>query len=303
MSAPSGPEPWFWEEAQWRAAVAPVRAGRSLKPSVWPDGARCAVALSFDPDHETLTLRDGVSLPSLLSQGEYGARVGMPRILAMLERHRAPATFFVPAVSHLLHPDELRACLDGGHEIGVHGWIHEYTTRLDRKTEYDLMARSADLLEKEIGERPVGIRTPSWEYSANTLGVILELGLMYDSSLMADDEPYEVLADGEPSGLIEIPVEFVRDDLMYFGLDRPTGVRPTPAPREFGQMLRDEFDLARAEGGLFQLTCHPHAIGHRSRIVVLDELLEYICSHDDVWLATHRDVATYCWRQATGADP
>jgi peptidoglycan/xylan/chitin deacetylase (PgdA/CDA1 family) len=292
-------EPWFWDDDKWRAAVARVRAGRSLKPAVWPNGARCAVALSFDPDHETITLKDGVTSPSLLSQGEYGARVGMPRILALLERHRAPATFFVPVVSSLLHPGELRACLDAGHEIGVHGWIHEYTTRLDRTTEYELMARSTDFLHKECGERPVGIRTPSWEFSSNTLEIIQELGFMYDSSLMADDEPYEVVADGEPTGLVEIPVEFVRDDAMYFGLDRATGVRPSPAARDFGQMLRDEFDRARAEGGLFQLTCHPHVIGHRSRIVVLEELLEYICSHDDVWLATHRDVATYSWTQAT----
>ena len=84
------------------------------------------VGLSFDLDNETGPLRDGSESPALLAQGEYGSRAGLPRILALLERHRIPASFFVPAVSGLLHPDSVRAIMQGGqHEIGLHGWIHE----------------------------------------------------------------------------------------------------------------------------------------------------------------------------------
>ena len=85
MDAPkSDLEPWQWPEEHWRKLVARVRAGRSLRPAAWPGGARCAVALSFDSDHETIPLRDGEIGPGKLSQGEFGARVGARRILALL---------------------------------------------------------------------------------------------------------------------------------------------------------------------------------------------------------------------------
>jgi peptidoglycan/xylan/chitin deacetylase (PgdA/CDA1 family) len=291
---PPGPAdvaPWSWAERDWRTAVGRVRAGRSLLPERWPDGARVAVALSFDTDHETIPLRDGDSSVGRLSQGEYGARVAVPRILDLLDRHHAPATFFMPAVSALLHPDEVRSYPARGHEVALHGWIHEWNTRLDRATERDLLLRSADTLEALAGRRPVGIRTPSWDLSVHTVELIRELGLRYDSSLMADDEPYEILADGEPTGIVEIPVEWIRDDAPYFTMDRYTGSRPYTAPRDVLRIWQDEFDAAYAGRGLFQLTMHPHVIGHRSRLVVLAELLEHMSGHDSVWFATHEQVA------------
>jgi hypothetical protein len=118
-------EPWQWSEAHWRGIVDHVRAGRTLKPAAWKGGARCAVAFSFDSDHETNELRDGGLSFSKLSQGQYGNRRGVPRILDVLARHDVPATFYVPAVTTLLHPDEQRRVVAEGHEIGIHGWIHE----------------------------------------------------------------------------------------------------------------------------------------------------------------------------------
>jgi peptidoglycan-N-acetylglucosamine deacetylase len=121
--------------------------------------------------------------------------------------------------------------------------------------------------------------------------VIRELGFTYDSSLMADDEPYLLLADGEDTGVLEIPVEWIRDDAPYFMMERYAGLRPYMPPRSALQIWTDEFDAARVEGGLFQLTLHPHIIGHRSRLVVLRRLLEHVRGHDDVWFATHAQVA------------
>jgi len=112
-------QPWAWDEARWRGYVERVRAGRSLKPHAWPGGAEVAVALSFDSDHETIPLRNGETHPGKLSQGEYGARVAVPRILRLLDHHRVPASFFVPAVSALLHPGEIGACVAAGHEIAA----------------------------------------------------------------------------------------------------------------------------------------------------------------------------------------
>lgn len=295
---PDQPDSWRWPEERWRKIVEKIRAGRSLKPKSWPGGARVAVALSFDSDHETQTLRWGHSSPGKLSQGEYGARAAMPRILDMLARHDVPATFFVPAVVAMLHPDEQRRAVAEGHEVGIHSWIHELNSALPPKDERDLQMRSADKLEEITGVRPVGIRTPSWDFSDHTLSITREMGLLYDSSLMADDEPYEILEDGEPSGIVELPVEWIRDDAPYWSMDRFSGLRPYTPPSGVFEVFRREFDGAYAEKGLFLLTMHPHYIGHRSRIQVLDELIRHIRGHDGVWFATHADVARHCREQA-----
>jgi peptidoglycan/xylan/chitin deacetylase (PgdA/CDA1 family) len=284
---------WQWDEATWRGHVQRVRAGRSLKPATWPGGARVAVALSFDSDHETIPLRDAETQPGKLSQGEYGSRVGAARIMRLLQQRGIQASFFMPAVSALLHPDEARGYVDAGHELGIHGWIHERNLLLSPDDERTLALRAADTLEKITGQRPVGIRTPSWDFSDATLNIILEMGLLYDSSLMADDEPYEVLADGRQTGLVEIPVEWIRDDAPYFSFDRYTAIRPFTTPRAALTIWQDEFDAAYADGGLFQLTMHPHIIGHRSRMAVLEALVDYIGGHHGVWWATHAQIAQY----------
>jgi peptidoglycan/xylan/chitin deacetylase (PgdA/CDA1 family) len=286
-------EAWRWDEATWRGHVQRVRAGRSLAPESWPTDARVAVALSFDCDHETIPLRDGETRPGKLSQGEFGSRVGSRRILDLLSRRGIAATFFMPAVSALLHPEEARGYVEAGYEIGLHGWIHERNMQLSPADERELALRSADTLERVTGQRPVGLRTPSWDFSDATLSIAREMGLLYDSSLMADDEPYEILADGEATGLVEIPVEWIRDDAVYFPMDRYTALRPYTPPRGVLTIWRDEFDRAYAEAGTFQLTMHPHIIGHRSRMAILEELVDYIAGHHGVWWATHADIATY----------
>jgi peptidoglycan/xylan/chitin deacetylase (PgdA/CDA1 family) len=286
-------QPWQWDEKTWRGHVEHVRAGRPLRPASWPGGAKVAVALSFDSDHETPALRDGDVLPGKMAQGEYGARVGVPRLLKLLDRHRAPASFFVPAVSALLHDGEVKSYVDAGHEVALHGWIHERNTALSETEERDLAFRAADVLERLAGTRPVGIRTPSWDFSAHTLAITRELGLKYDSSLMADDDCYELLEHGEPTGVVELPVEWIRDDAPYFMMDRFASLRPYTPPRGVLSIWRDEFDAAHAEGGIFQLTMHPHIIGHRSRITVLSELLDHIGGHDDVWFATHAQIVDH----------
>lgn len=291
-------EPWQWDEPTWRGLVNQVRAGRSLLPEVWPGGARCAVALSFDSDHETNELRDGGASIARLGWGEYGTRRGIPRIRRALNRYNAKASFFVPAVSALLHPEEQRTLAEDGHEIGLHGWIHERNTEVPAAAERDLMLRAADTLEQITGTRPVGMRTPSWDYSPATLGIAREMGLLYDSSLFADDDPYEIVEDGMPTGIIELPVEWIRDDAAYFMMNRFGAQRPYTPPADVLDIFRRELDGAHAEGGLFLLTMHPHIIGYRSRIFILEELLSHIHATGDCWIATHADIARYCAAQA-----
>jgi len=286
-------QPWQWPEAHWRRILSQARAGRPLRPESWPDGARCAFALSFDSDHETNELRDGGKSIGRLSWGQYGARVGVPRIAALLARHDVRASFYVPAVTALIHPEEQRSLIAAGHEIGIHGWIHELNSGLSYEDELDLMLRSSDTLTKITGKRPVGLRTPSWDFSPSTLRIQKEMGLLYDSSLMADEDCYELLLDGEPSGVIELPVEWVRDDAVYFMMNRFQAQRPYTPPTDVFDIFRREFDAAYDEGGIFQLTCHPHIIGYRSRIWILDELIRHAKSRGSVWFATHEEVVRW----------
>ena len=257
---------------------------------------RVAVLISFDVDNDTIVIARNAN-PSIgaLSQGEYGARVGLQRVVDLVDRHQIPASFFIPAVSLVLRPDMVDVIqASGRHEFAVHGWIHELNSALDADTERDFVIRATDYLERATGRRPVGYRAPSWNFSESTLDIIKGLGFLYDSSLMADDRPYELLQRGEPTGLVELPVEWILDDAP---LMNPLGNSYTP-PRELLQVYIDEFDKAYDEGTMFLLTTHPHIIGHRSRIVILEELIDHIRAKGDVWFATHEQVARYVKDQA-----
>ena len=292
-------EPWNWSEEYVVSQVNQVRAGRDLNPDSWPGGARVAVLLSYDVDNETIQgLRTGNINIGQLSQGQYGSRVALPRIVKLMDEQEIPATFFFPAWSLKLAPEQAGIIQKSGrHEIGVHGWIHELNTSLDGATESRLLAQAVDQIEAITGTRPVGYRAPSWNHSPNTLQIVRDMGFLYESSLMHDDRPYELLQDGEPTGVVELPVEWILDDAPLLN---PLGTRYMN-PRDVMQVWMDEFDKAWEEGTIFLLTMHPHVIGHRSRLVALEGLIEHIKSKDQVWFATHEQAARYV-RERAGMD-
>ncbi len=166
--------------------------------------------------------------------------------------------------------DELRSYIALGHELGISGWIHERNQQLRPADERELAWRATDTLEKLAGVRPVRVRTPSWDFSAATLGIIRELGLQYDSSQMADDEPYELVEDGEPTGVVEIPVEWIRDDAPYFSMDRYTAVRPLHSTARRAHHLARRI---RPRVGRRRPVPADHA---PTRTAVLEELIDYI---------------------------
>lgn len=296
--------PWEAPEAEWRGLVGRVRAGRALRPPCWPGGARCALALSFDCDHETFELGAGRAAVGRLAWGEFGRRTGVPRVLDVLASHGARATFFQPAVAALIDPDALRPIVEAGHEIGIHGWIHENTSRLDRATERELMLRARDALARIAGTEPVGHRAAQWDLSPHTIALVAEAGFLYDSSMMADDEPYELLSEGLPTGLVEIPVDWVRDDAVYLLFNRDPPTRPWTPPEAVLNIFRREFDAAFEAGGVCQLTFHPFVIGYRSRIWILDALLAHARERGPVWLPTHAELAAWLRRAClTRTDP
>src|SRR6201997_4602006 len=267
------PIPIDANEDQVQHAVALVRAGPALSPKTWPNGARVAVCLSFDVDNELLWRRKPEPVP--LSQGEYGATTALPRILDLLDRHAIPASFYIPAMSAALHPQMIQDILRRKrHEIGVHGWMHENLASVeDAAKEQQLLTQSIDYLTKATSKRPVGFRAPAWEFSIHTLDQIRQAGFLYDSSFMAMDDPYELLSNGEKTGMIELPINWIADDYPYY---EPEAAGSLPDPQLVFEVYKGEFDAAYQEHSIFVLTMHPHITGHRSRIVALEKLIFYM---------------------------
>jgi peptidoglycan/xylan/chitin deacetylase (PgdA/CDA1 family) len=288
--APAAQPGTKWTEQELREAVAPARVGRKLTPRSWPGNARVAVCLSFDVDNESYLLARGEKSPTTLSAADFGAETGLARILELLDRHQVPASFFIPAVSALLHPEMIPAILKRGrHEIGVHGWIHEFLPGVGSAAEEErLLNQAIDYLTKATGKRPVGYRAPAWAFSEHTIGLIRKAGFLYDSSLMAMDEPYELMSNGEPTGLTELAIDWTLTETPYLGR---TGTMPSPA--QLFQLYREEFDGAYEQRTMFVLTLHPHVIGHRAPIQHLDEFVRYMKSKPGVWFATGEQIARY----------
>jgi peptidoglycan/xylan/chitin deacetylase (PgdA/CDA1 family) len=263
------------------------------------------VCLTFDFDALSIWISTfKLTSPTPLSRGEYGARVGLPRILSLLERHAVHATFFVPAHTVASFPESVRGLAAAGHEIAVHGFVHESPVALTRAEEVDLLTRSEEVLGKIAGVRPVGYRSPAWDLSPHTMQILEERGYLYDSSLMADDfRPYrprrgDVVTEqgfvaGPECNLIEFPVAWELDDYPYFQfMSRPInqGLRD---PEEVGAIWRAEFDYCRTRvaDGVFNLTSHPEIIGRGPRIEMLDRLVTYMKSQDGVRFSTLQDEA------------
>jgi peptidoglycan-N-acetylglucosamine deacetylase len=283
---------WQWTMDSVRTVVNAVRAGRSLAPAAWPGGARVAVLLSFDVDNETIPIRFGEPTVGTLASAQYGARRGLGRLVRLLDAQRIPASFFIPSVSLALTPsmaDTIKR--SGRHEFAIHGWIHELNTTLPDSAERALLKKAVEELTLLTGSKPTGYRAPSWNFSPNTLSILREMGFRYESSLMADDNPYELLQNGRPTGVVELPVEWILDDAPLFN---PLG-NTYMNPRDVARVWMDEFDKAYEERGMFLLTMHPHVSGHRSRIIALELLLAHIRAKGAgaVWYATHSDAAEY----------
>jgi peptidoglycan-N-acetylglucosamine deacetylase len=277
---------------QLKAQMFHVSAGRRLK-GPWPNGARIAVGLSFDVDNATATLSTGNLDYEILSRGEYGAIDGLPRILRILDRQQIPSSFFIPAASAALHPQVIKDIQSAAqkHEIGVHGWIHERLPLLNNEQEEQrLLNQSIETLTKMTGKRPIGYRAPSWKFSKWTMGQVKAAGFLYDSSLMASDDAYELLLDGKPTGVIELPIERILDDAPYFGGNADGS---NPSVGAVYEVFQSEFDVAHEEGGLYLLTMHPHMMGHRSRAALLERLIQYMKKKGGVWFATHEQIALH----------
>jgi peptidoglycan/xylan/chitin deacetylase (PgdA/CDA1 family) len=184
------------------------------------------------------------------------------------------------------------------HEIGLLGWSDENVSTLDSAAEESrLLTRAVERVAASAGRKPVGARGPSGTISLHTIGLLKQAGILYDSSLQARDDPYEVLLEGRPSGIVELPNNVYRNDQRFLTSGR-TGPGLLPSPELIFETFRDDFDVAYQEGTLFVLTLHPHVVGMRSRIIYLDRLVHHIKGKPGVWFATGEQIARYVKQQA-----
>jgi peptidoglycan-N-acetylglucosamine deacetylase len=268
---------------------------------MWKGRYRCAATRSVDFDAESLwsgTFK--LTTPSPLSRGDYDIRAGLPRILDFLDRHELPATFMVPGQVAEEHPDACHAIARSSvHEVGYHGYYHESVLDIPIEEERELMRRGIAKLEEVFGQTPRGNRSPPFALGPNTADLLEELGFVYDSSLFGHDEPYRPrvpVQRGRLRDFVELPVSWELDDAPYFLFSFFPYMSGLATPSQVLEVWKAEFDGSYRAGGCFLLVVHPFCIGRHPRMAMLDELIGYITSFEDVWFATHLDVAEE-WRR------
>ena len=255
---------------------------------MWPEGKRAAAAFTFDFDAEEVWIAEdpaNASRPAVLSQGTYGAKVAVPEILELLDRHTVRATFFVPGRVAERHPSRVEAIVDAGHELAHHGYTHTSPTALSREEEEAELVRGLEVLRAFA---PVeGYRSPSWDPSASTLELLATHGFRYSSHLMDDVRPYR----HEGSSLVEIPIQWTLDDAAHFWFDGSTWDKTISPIEPVRSIWEGELRGYRRLGGAWVLTCHPQVIGRPYRLELLDHVLGFVRRHEDVWIATCSEIA------------
>ncbi|MGH7353526.1 MAG: polysaccharide deacetylase family protein [Candidatus Rokuibacteriota bacterium] len=264
----------------------------------WPKGKRSAAVLSFDFDAESgfLFREPEKAKRSLadLEERRFGPRVGVDRILRLLDRLRLRASFFIPGWTVVNHLPECKRIRDAGHEIGAHGNVHEAVGMLDAAQEEAILTTQLAILRDELGVTPAGYRSPSWEVNVWTPSLLKAHGFRYDSSLMGNDVPYDLATDAGP--LTEVPVQWLLDDAPLFR--HVYGATNAIAdPGRVLQMWSREFAAMHEENGCFVLTCHPFISGRASRVALLEDLVRFMRRSSGVWFTTCEDVARWHERQ------
>jgi peptidoglycan-N-acetylglucosamine deacetylase len=244
------------------------------------------VCLSFDFDAMSVWFGYDRTTPAMLNRGEYGARVGVPRLLALLARHGIRGTFFTPGHTIESFPREVEAILDGGHEIAHHSYAHVDPSQQSAADERADMERALAVLEG-IGVRALGYRSPSADLSDVTLALVEELGFVYDSSLMTDDyRPFhprigdrvsrdEPLVRGRESTLWELPMCFELDDWPHFQFNWVPPRRGLAAPSTVLEIWNGELEFmdANVDGGVLTVCMHPQVIGRGHRVAMLEQFI------------------------------
>ena len=243
--------------------------------------------LTFDLDAETMwTARDAsyANRPVLMSQGAYGWKVGVWRIMDLLRRYGLHATFFIPGVVIEQRPQVVEALLKDGHEIAHHSHTHRWIINLSADEEREEMARGFEAIRRATGRAPRGYRSPAAEFSPITLGLLREYGFGYSSNFFDDDSPYLLTIDGARSDIVELPFRWVLDDAPFFQYSLVLPGRTMHPPSAVLEAWRTEFDTLYAEDRMMMVAMHPQIIGQPSRLAVLEGLIRHALGAGRVWM-------------------
>jgi peptidoglycan/xylan/chitin deacetylase (PgdA/CDA1 family) len=265
-------------------------------PIPWPNNARCAVAITFDMDGESLvhiyhgrTAPNRVALASML---RYGPETAVPRIVNAFARFGLRQTFFVPGWCIEHYPRAVEQILAGGHEIGHHGYIHENPNRLSLEQEREFLGRGIDCIVKATGQRPRGYRAPSYGFSRHTLDLLLDEGFVYDASLLGQDLP--CLISNGSRHLVELATDLSLDDWTQYACFRDFGwMLPIASPERAMEVFRAEFDAAWSHGGMWIAVWHPFVSGRLSRFDAMVTSMEYMQRKGQVWFARLDEIAAH----------
>ncbi|MHA1975828.1 MAG: polysaccharide deacetylase family protein [Candidatus Hodarchaeales archaeon] len=227
------------------------------------------VCLTFDFDAESVQVRQEEE-QGRVSKGQFAVKRGIPRILTLLKKYSIKATFFTCGWVAEEYPVLVKEIVKNGHELGAHGYLHEYFDKLSVEQEKNVIEKMTKPL-LEFTDQIKGFRAPYWHLSPVTLKLVAEAGYVYDSSLFSDDRPYYIPS----SNLLEFPVEWFLDDWVIFEIHQHS---PTSAfdiwKSQFDSF--SEIDDIPTNRRVFTLTCHPAAIGHTYRLNVLEKLINHM---------------------------
>jgi peptidoglycan/xylan/chitin deacetylase (PgdA/CDA1 family) len=244
---------------------------------------------TFDFDAEEVWIGDdpaNASRPGVLSQGTFGAKVAIDLILHLLADKGITGTFFVVGKVAERYPEKARRIIAEGHEVAVHGYTHRSPSALTREEEEDELARTLAIL-RDLGADPVGYRSPSWDFSENTLPLLAAAGLTYSSNMMDDIRPYM----HEAYDLVELPVQWILDDAPHFWFDGGSWDKKIARPAEVREIWEEELRGIHDLGGITVLTMHPQIIGRPSRLRMLSGFLDWVKAQDGVRIMTAREAA------------
>jgi peptidoglycan/xylan/chitin deacetylase (PgdA/CDA1 family) len=275
------------------------------------------VCLTCDFDAISGFISRGQTTPGWISRGEFGPRVGAPRLLALFAKYAIQTSWYVPGHTIETFPDAVKKVVDAGHEIAHHGWTHRPPASLTRDQEEAELVRGNEAIRKISGRYARGYRSPSWDLSPHSVELMLKHGFVYDSSMMGDDyTPYyarqgdvieleQVPTFGEPSALVEMPIHWSTDDSPHFEFVRTAeSVRQgLKSARSVEQNWLNDFLYMRTavEWGVLTYTCHPFIIGRGHRIMMLERLIRRMKDEGAVFQRIDETVQEFRQRSAVPA--
>jgi peptidoglycan/xylan/chitin deacetylase (PgdA/CDA1 family) len=265
-------------------------------PIPWPDGNRCAVSVTWDVDADSglnYYNRDKAdNLVASQSQTRYDPLIAVPRLARLLRRLEMRQTFFFPGWCIEKYPAAVDMLLKDGHEIALHGYLHERPNEVSAKDELYWLQRGIGAFERRVGRRPAGWRAPSFAFSKHSLAYLIAENFAYDSSLMGDEIPYRL--HHSSGSLLELPVDWALDDWPHYMHNRDFRfMMPISAPARAMEVFRAEFDAAWRHGAMWISVWHPFVSARLSRLDAVIDLIAHMRDKGGVWFAPLGDIARH----------